>query len=1121
MILKNIWFIFLGLNLWFISPLLAAAVIHHDMKISILPTKSTITVQDEITLSDTLQTQNQLEFSIHDDLQLQYPPQAVKLGVTKATDKVPLARYRVRLKPGQKKIRIVYSGIINHKIENSENESDRSFSNSLGVISEEGVFLAASTAWYPLLQEKLLSFRMSVTMPPAWISVSQGERSRAGDELIWSETNPQDEIYLVAGKYRFYEQDAGPVKAQVYLRKADDSLAQKYLDVTGQYIEMYSKLLGPYPYKKFALVENFWESGYGMPSFTLLGSKVIRLPFILHSSYPHEILHNWWGNGVYVDYEKGNWVEGLTAYLADHLIKEQRNKGSDYRRNTLQKYTDFVNEARDFALTEFKSRHNASTAAIGYGKTMMLFHMLRLQLGEEKFVNALRTLYKKFRFRPSSYADVEEVFSSTSGVNLRSEFEQWVQRTGAPELKLGKTKRGRIKTGFRTKVEILQVQKGPAYDLRLPVVIYGRGKDQILQRTFRIKSKRQLLSVYSSFEPVRLTLDPRYDMFRRLHNAEIPSALSQGFGAAEVLVLLPAKAPAEQISAYRSMAQSWKKSQEGRWQIKLDSEVKQLPAKGTVWLLGWSNRFRHLIGKQLSPHEVVFKKQEVKKQEVKIQDAVFNSNQHSVLLTARNTRNTQSTLVWLAAGSQKAMPGLTRKLPHYSKYSYLVFKGEEPQNILKGQWPVLNSPMTVSWSKKSAHSGYAKRLSPSQALAQLPPLFSAPRMLQMVELLASDKMQGRGLGSPQLDEAAEYIAARFKQAGLQAGGAEGSYYQNWVQDVGDGKGKMRLRNVVGVLPGHNPKLKKQSLVVGAHYDHLGRGWPDVHQGDEGKVHYGADDNASGVAVMLEFIKNVAPVWKPERTIVFVAFTAEEAGRLGSLYYVNADKPYPTENINAMINLDTVGRLGQQPLTVFGTGSATQWVHIFRGVGFVTGLKVKSVAGDFGSSDQKSFLDNGVPAVQFFGGIHQDFHRPSDTIEKLDGNGMVKITTILKETVDYLANRLEPLTITLEGIAGNSGNGSGIGTTAQKTSGRKVSLGTVPDFAYTGSGVRITQVLPGSPAEISGLRAEDIIVNINGESIVDLRAYAAFLRRSKAGDALEIGVIRDGSNKKIQAVLKAR
>ncbi len=144
-----------------------------------------------------------------------------------------------------------------------------------------------------------------------------------------------------------------------FFADSDDKLADKYLKMTGVYLKMYEDMLGPYPYSKFALVENFWETGYGMPSFTLLGEKIIRFPFIIYSSYPHELLHNYWGNSVYVDYDKGNWCEGITAYMADHMLKEQRGQGADYRRNTLEKFTDFVNTDNDFPLSEFLNRQQS------------------------------------------------------------------------------------------------------------------------------------------------------------------------------------------------------------------------------------------------------------------------------------------------------------------------------------------------------------------------------------------------------------------------------------------------------------------------------------------------------------------------------------------------------------------------------------------------------------------------------------------------------------------------------------------------------------------------------------------------------------------------------------------
>ena len=180
---------------------------------------------------------------------------------------------------------------------------------------------------------------------------------------------------------------------------------------------MYRSLIGPYPYAKFALVENFWETGYGMPSFTLLGPSVIRFPFILTSSYPHEILHNWWGNSVFVDYGQGNWCEGLTAYLADHLIQEQRGTGATYRRNTLQKYRDYVTSGRDFPLTEFRSRHSAATEAVGYGKMLMGAHMLRLKLGDQKFVQFLQRFYREQRGKVATFADFRRV---AEGVRWRT-----------------------------------------------------------------------------------------------------------------------------------------------------------------------------------------------------------------------------------------------------------------------------------------------------------------------------------------------------------------------------------------------------------------------------------------------------------------------------------------------------------------------------------------------------------------------------------------------------------------------------------------------------------------------------------------------------------------------------
>ncbi|MFC1707392.1 M20/M25/M40 family metallo-hydrolase [Planctomycetota bacterium] len=322
---------------------------------------------------------------------------------------------------------------------------------------------------------------------------------------------------------------------------------------------------------------------------------------------------------------------------------------------------------------------------------------------------------------------------------------------------------------------------------------------------------------------------------------------------------------------------------------------------------------------------------------------------------------------------------------------------------------------------------------------------------------------------------------------------------------------MKLANVLGVLPGTNPDKNRESVVVGAHYDHLGLGWPDVHDGDEGEVHNGADDNASGVAVLLELAR-VLQRSPQERTVIFAAFTGEEAGLLGSRHFLGHSGSYRPEGIVGMVNLDTVGRLESRKLTVFGVGSARQMIHVVMGAGYVTGLETEPVSDDPGGSDQVSFLEKGVPAIQLFTGPHADYHRPGDDPEKLDYGGMVRVAAFAKEIIDYLAATGTPPTPT---IAGSSARPEG------KQGPRKVSLGTVPDFGYKGSGVRISGVVPGSAAEHAGLREGDVVTGIDDTPIASLRDLSDQLKQHRPGDRISISYVRDGKQLSTSATLGKR
>ncbi len=929
---------------------------------------------------------------------------------------IRLEHYTVKLPIGLRQFVMTYEGVINHPLMLEDEESSAGSAGTPGIISKEGVFLSGETFWYPWFYADLVTFSLNLTLPKGWNAVSQGGREAYSSEenlvrVRWVSPEPQEEIYLVAGEWSEYLRQAGKVIAMVFLRTPDSDLAQRYLEVTEQYLEMYEKLLGPYPYPKFALVENFWETGYGMPSFTLLGSKIIRFPFILHSSYPHEILHNWWGNGVYVDRETGNWSEGLTTYLADYLVQEQHGGGKASRHAALQKYTDYVEEGKDFPLTEFQERYDTVSQAIGYGKTMSFFHMLRLKVGGEVFIEALREFFHENKFRRASFTDLKHAFSRASGLDLDFEFEQWVTRPGAPRLQVSRAKATKNEEGYLLTAIIRQKQKRLPYRLELPLAVTLEGRKEAYQTTILMKNKTLDLSIQIPERPLRLDLDPEYDLFRRLDPEEAPPSISQMFGAKSVVILLPSTARDRVRRGYQRLAQKWKMSHQGALEIKWDDEVDALPDDRAVWLFGWENRFQHKALAQLRRYNFVMTSAMARIGRVQVP-----RRGHSLVLAARHPGNKNLALAWMAVDNPASLGSLGRKLQHYGQYGYLAFKGKDPINVVKGKWPVKRSPISVRI--KQTDGGKARRgsrgeLAPRHALAVLPPVVSSTRMMKEIGFMTDRVLKGRGFATPELDLVSDFIAKAFRKAGLKpAGDIASSYIQVWREDGGRLGRKVPLKNVIGYIPGSRLEWSDQGIIVGAHYDHLGLGWLEGYEGNEGKIHPGADDNASGIAVLLELARVLALGAPLERPVIFVAFSAGEVERLGSKYYAAYPEPFKADKIIGMVNIDMVGRLGEKDLIVYGTGSAREWTRLFREAGFKAGVPVATNSDKFGSSDQKSFLDVGIPAVQISSGVTSDFHRPSDTADKIDPAGLVKAVKVAKGVVEDLAARPVPLTSNL-------------------------------------------------------------------------------------------------------------
>jgi aminopeptidase N len=1096
--------------------------VHHALDVTLDPSASTIAVKADVTPGG---EGRDVEFLLHSRLQVTRSTPAARevalgdvswLGDVEGGDATAPAvkRYRVTLPAPGASFHVEYGGVFDFPLSDAREEYTRGFRSTPGIVSKAGVYLPGVSGWYPLVGRALLTFTLTVTQPETWRVVAEGAgTSRDADgRARWASTAPVDQIHIVGGALQVSTQPAGAVEAQVYLHDADPALSSKYLAATAQYLEMYRGMIGPYPYGKFALVENFWETGYGMPSFTLLGPQIIRFPFILTSSYPHEILHNWWGNSVFVDDARGNWSEGLTAYLADHLMQEQRGEDAVYRRSTLQKYRDYVSSAQDFPLVQFRGRHSAATEAIGYGRTMMGFHALRRMVGDETFRTFLSRFYRDFKGRRASFDDVRRTMEAVSGKDLARFFEGWIERPGAPTLTVKATLTtnaerrppnaegsGRVTSHVINGV-MSQTQPGAPFAVDVPVVVQTTGK--AVEATVSLVGSAATFRIETADEPLALYVDPAFDMFRRLDARETPPSLGQLFGDGAPLVVIAASEEPARSAAYRAMAESWKAPAHAP-KVVLDTEVASLPTDRSVWIFGRDNRF----ARELVDGAAV----RLDAGTLTIDGQALPLRDHAAILVRRHPGDVTRAVGWIVVDRVDAMEGLARKLPHYGKYSYLGFEGAEPVNMLKGQWQASDSPLSVDLRSGSRRDMVVAPPTLTRApLATLPAVFSDASLKSHVTTLAGAEYQGRGVGTAGLDRAAAYVAAQFKAAGLMPGMPGGSYRQEFTTvQTPDGK-PATLANIVGVIAGSDPAWSGQSVVVVAHYDHLGMGWPAPRAGDDGRLHPGADDNASGVAVLLEVARAMVEAGAPRRTIVFIATTGEEAGMLGSKHYV--EQPVrPREGIRAVLNIDSVGRLGAAPLGVIGTGTATEWPHVFRGIGFVTGIQTQSASQGLEGSDQASFIARGIPAVQLFTPPHADYHRPSDTADKVDIAGLVRVATVAREAATYLAERPEPLTVTI------AAPGAGTATAAASAGARRAGFGIVPDFAFQGPGVKASGLVPGSPAEQAGMQAGDVLLEMGGTPLASLSAYSDVLKTLAPGQS--VPVVFEHAGKRQQATVR--
>jgi aminopeptidase YwaD len=328
------------------------------------------------------------------------------------------------------------------------------------------------------------------------------------------------------------------------------------------------------------------------------------------------------------------------------------------------------------------------------------------------------------------------------------------------------------------------------------------------------------------------------------------------------------------------------------------------------------------------------------------------------------------------------------------------------------------------------------------------------------------------------------------------------------------RNRKTVKNVIGAIIGSDPALKDQWIVIGAHYDHLGLGNRNsLAPSLIGQVHHGADDNASGTSGVIE-LANVASSRKPQwkRSVLFMAFAGEEIGLLGSSYFVN-HPTVPLTNIDVMINMDMIGRLVNNRLFVGGVGTSATLKPALEQLDKDAGIDLNFSESGYGSSDHTSFNAKKIPVLFFFSGLHTDYHKPSDTADKINAEGAVKVLSLIYELTGRLATDAPKLAYNevKEPIPAGRGGGRGYGPY----------FGSVPDFRDDIKGVLFSDVQNNSPAAKAGLKAGDLMTEFDGKTILTLSDYAYALRSKKPGDIVSVTITRQGKDIRTSVTLEAR
>jgi aminopeptidase N len=568
-------------------------------------------------------------------------------------------------------------------------------------VGSEGIWFSSGSALFAKFDtDKMIPHRINVELPEEFRVVTQGALLRdtvknGTRNMTWNSDLPSETPSICGGNYNvrseihngvevstwFFNRppDAGPVIG-IHGPVNDDDVRDVLHNMTNNYLDMYTEMLGNYPYAKFAVVESFFPAGYGMPSWTLLDGQVIRMPFIPYTSLGHELLHNYWGNGVYVDNTYGNWCEGLTVYGADYRYKLQDSPeaGKAYRKVSLKNYRSYVSDGNDLPLKDFKNRHDAATRAVGYGKSMMVFHMLNEMLGQEEFDRINSLVFTEYLGKAASWMDIIHVFEREGQLDLTRFADQWLLHPGAPTLKLSDVNWDEgILSGNVTQTSAA----GLIYELDLDLAISSIDGSEIMERLFVDKGSFHF--EVECPEPRQVTLDPDYNIFRILDTREIEPIISMTMADKNPLFVAPDAwmGDAEKrkvLDAFAIKLREVKSPQWIKWS-EFDSNV-------------FADRTVIFVSPESMPDGLEFIDLRRSDSGWRLAGKSGDWAESNFVLSSKSIANPQNGALMFFPTSIENLQFLGRKVPHYGKYSFLSFDNngyiQIKENLQPGQSPL-------------------------------------------------------------------------------------------------------------------------------------------------------------------------------------------------------------------------------------------------------------------------------------------------------------------------------------------------------------------------------------------------------------------------------------------------